>query len=109
MSQKSKVDSSSSIPTPKGQVGEVSESLADWDPFFSGDFEMEEQDDIAGNLVKTSRSGSAGISDRGSTDDGDNDVDECEWRSTGSRGNSADVGRNSADVSRTPEIPTSVN
>jgi hypothetical protein len=101
ISQKTKVNSSSSIPTPKGQVAEMSESLADWDPFFSGDFEMEEQDDRAGHLVKREpRVDSAGISDRGSTDDGDNiDVDESEWRSTGSRGHSA-------DVNRTPDIPT---
>eukprot|EP00596_Hydrurales_sp_CCMP1899_P009653 CAMPEP_0119038234 /NCGR_PEP_ID=MMETSP1177-20130426/7001_1 /TAXON_ID=2985 /ORGANISM="Ochromonas sp, Strain CCMP1899" /LENGTH=1235 /DNA_ID=CAMNT_0007000509 /DNA_START=147 /DNA_END=3854 /DNA_ORIENTATION=+ len=101
LSPKTRVNSSSSIPIPKGQVGEMSESLADWDPFFSGDFEMEEQDDRAGDLVKKSpRVDSTGISDRGSTDEGDStDVDESEWRSTGSRGHSA-------DVNLTPEIPT---
>lgn len=92
-------------------VGDVTDALGDWDPFFGGDdFEMEEELDGGEDkkilpqsisaATSGSRSGSAAMSDRGSTDDGDidPDVDESEWRSAGSRGNSA-------DVNPTPEPP----
>ena len=89
-------------------VGDVADILADWDPFFSADdFEGEEvegEEETRGRhssyqkkearvALESGRSGSAGISDKGSTDDGDidPDVDESEWRSAGSRGNSADA------------------
>ena len=101
----------SSSSKPPIAVGDVTDVLADWDPFFSGDdFEMEEDTEESrskGDSAKkalrgadSSRSGSTAISDRGSTDDGDidPDVDESEWRSAGSRGNSA-------DVRSTPELP----
>ena len=103
--------SSSTGSKPALGVGDVADVLADWDPFFSGDdFEVEEEADERGTRLTDStkkvpstngsRSESTGISDRGSTDDGDidPDVDESEWRSAGSRGNSA-------DVNRTPELP----
>ena len=94
-------------------LGEVVDILADWDPFFSvDDFEGAE---LEGGLadeesshkkgsrsaVGSGRSTSTNISDKGSTDDGDMDpdVDESEWRSAGSRGNSADCS------SRTPDLP----
>lgn len=93
-------------------VGEVTDILADWDPFFSADdFEVaelegtvdEESSNKKGSrsIVGSGRSTSTNISDKGSTDDGDMDpdVDESEWRSAGSRGNSADVN------SRTPDLP----
>ena len=96
-------------------VGEVADVLADWDPFFSADdFEGEEVEGEEENrgrhiayqkkearvTIESGRSGSAGISDKGSTDDGDldPDVDESEWRSAGSRGNSA-------DANPTPDLP----
>ena len=95
----------------QGGVGDVTDALGDWDPFFGGDdFEMEEELDGRGEkkilphsisaTTSGSRSGSAAMSDRCSTDDGDidPDVDESEWRSAGSRGNSA-------DVNPTPELP----
>ena len=95
----------------QGGLGDVTDALGDWDPFFGGDdFEMEEELDGRGEkkilpnpisaTTSGSRSGSAAMSDRGSTDDGDidPDVDDSEWRSAGSRGNSA-------DVNPTPELP----
>jgi hypothetical protein len=96
-------------------IGDVTDVLADWDPFFSADdFEAEEggvaaDDEVRGRLqldpkkgrthIENGRSTSTGISDR-STDEGDldPDVDESEWRSAGSRGNSA-------DVNPTPDLP----
>lgn len=93
-------------------LGEVVDVLADWDPFFSvDDFEGAELEGLADeesshkkgsrSAVGSGRSTSTNISDKGSTDDGDMDpdVDESEWRSAGSRGNSADCS------SRTPDLP----
>lgn len=116
----SKVKSTSKVRGGNGSsngkaIGDVTDVLADWDPFFSADdFEAEEggvgaDDEGRGRLqldskkgravIQNGRSTSTGISDR-STDEGDldPDVDESEWRSAGSRGNSA-------DVNPTPDLP----